>query len=123
MILSKPDLHKELDGTEVTGKQARAASGILKMLANERRLMIFCLLARGEKTVGELEKLTSVSQPSVSQQLARLRSKGIVRARRKGRTVYYSLDSGEATKAVALLYNLYRRTIDGHGRAVIDAPS
>ena len=97
----------EQDNMEDMGEHARAAADLLKALAHETRLMILCLLVEGEKSVGELEQLMLLRQPSVSQQLARLRFDGLVHARRDGRTIYYSLGSEEAKKVVTLLYDLY----------------
>lgn len=54
---------------------SRQASDFLKALSHESRLLILCLLAEGEKSVGELEEFLSQRQSTVSQQLARLRSK------------------------------------------------
>ncbi len=95
------------DNMEQMGEHARAASDLLKALAHETRLMILCLLVDGERSVGELEQLMLMRQPSVSQQLARLRFDRLVTARRDGRTIYYSLGSDEAKKVVTLLYDLY----------------
>lgn len=92
---------------EDMGDHARDAADLLKALAHETRLMILCLLVEGEKSVGELEQLMLMRQPSVSQQLARLRFDGLVHARRDGRTIYYSLGSEEAKKVVTLIYDLY----------------
>ena len=91
-------------------EHARAARDLLKALGHETRLMILCLLSEGEKSVGELEILMGLRQPSVSQQLARLRADGLVATRRDGRTIYYSIGSDEAAQVVALLYDLYCRT-------------
>ena len=77
--------------------KARKASEFLKALAHENRLLILCLLAEQERSVTELEELLSLSQPTVSQQLARLRLDGIVETRRDGRVIYYSL-ADEATR-------------------------
>src|ERR1041385_874842 len=38
-------------------QNARKASALLKAMANERRLLILCYLAQGERSVGELESL------------------------------------------------------------------
>ncbi len=88
-------------------EHARAARDLLKALGHETRLMILCLLVDGEKSVGELEVLMDLRQPSVSQQLARLRADGLVDTRRDGRTIYYSMGSSEAAQVVRLLYDLY----------------
>lgn len=97
----------EAPSKEDMSDHARAAADLLKALAHETRLMILCLLVDGEKSVGELEQLTQLRQPSVSQQLARLRFDGLVTAKREGRTIYYSLGSEEARRVVTLLYELY----------------
>ncbi|MGE3832843.1 MAG: ArsR/SmtB family transcription factor, partial [Parvibaculaceae bacterium] len=65
--------------------KARKASEFLKALAHENRLLILCILAERERSVTELEQLLSLSQPTVSQQLARLRLDGLVDTRRDGR--------------------------------------
>lgn len=97
----------EDENMEDMGEHVRAAADLLKALAHETRLMILCLLVDGEKSVGELERLTLMRQPSVSQQLARLRFDRLVQTRRDGRTIYYSLGSEQAGEVVSLLYNLY----------------
>jgi DNA-binding transcriptional ArsR family regulator len=98
---------REDENMEEMGDHARAASDLLKALAHETRLMILCLLVDGEKSVSEMEQLMVMRQPSVSQQLARLRFDRLVNARREGRTIYYSLGSREAERVVRLLYDLY----------------
>lgn len=86
---------------------ARAASSFLKTLANEHRLLILCHLAQGEKRVGELEGLLGVSQPHLSQHLARLRRDGLVRTRRSSREVFYTIGSLEALRTIGLLYEMF----------------
>ncbi len=71
------------------GRQCKRASDFLKALAHESRLMILCILAEGEKSVSELEDILNLRQPTVSQQLARLRADGLVSTRRDGKAVYY----------------------------------
>lgn len=107
MAMTTAKLIHEDDNIEEMGAHAREASDLLKALAHESRLMILCLLVEGEKSVGELEQLMLMRQPSVSQQLARLRFDRLVKTRRKGRTIYYSLGSEHAGKVVTLLYDLY----------------
>lgn len=92
---------------EEMAAHARAATDLLKALAHETRLMILCQLVEGEKSVSELERLMNLRQPSVSQQLARLRFDGLVTTRREGKTIYYSLASSEAKHVITLLYELY----------------
>jgi DNA-binding transcriptional ArsR family regulator len=93
---------------KLTGNAKRAAD-FLKALAHEGRLMILCILAEGEKSVGELEELLSLRQPTVSQQLARLRADGLVAPRRDGKTIYYSLASEDARVVVGAVYDVFCR--------------
>ncbi len=86
---------------------ARDARDFLKAIAHEQRLLILCILAEGEKSVGELEELLKMRQPSVSQQLARLRSEELVATRRDGKTIYYSLASDNARELIDVLYRMF----------------
>ncbi|MBB96352.1 MAG: transcriptional regulator [Rhodobacteraceae bacterium] len=86
---------------------AGAATAYLKTLAHEGRLMILCHLGRGEKSVGELEKLLDMRQAAVSQMLARLRDEGLVSTRREGKTIYYALADGNTRQMITLLYELF----------------
>ncbi|SCA57699.1 putative DNA-binding transcriptional regulator [Candidatus Terasakiella magnetica] len=87
--------------------KALAASELLKMMGNERRLMILCQLGNGEKSVGELEKLVGLKQSALSQHLAKLRSQGLVETRRESQMIFYSLSSDEVQKLIHTLYGLY----------------
>lgn len=90
---------------------ANRAADFLKALAHESRLMILCILAEGEKSVGELEDILALRQPTVSQQLARLRSDGLVSTRRDGKTIYYALASDEARVVIGAIYDVFCRKI------------
>ena len=86
---------------------ARLASALLKAMGNERRLVILCHLASGEKSVSELERLVGLSQSALSQHLARLRRDGVVATRRSAQMIYYSLTGPEARAIMETLYRLY----------------
>ena len=86
---------------------AQRASGFLKALANENRLVILCTLADGEKNVGELQDILGIRQPTLSQQLARLRADELVATRRDSKQIYYTIASKEAEKMISLLYELF----------------
>ncbi|WP_347312288.1 ArsR/SmtB family transcription factor [Defluviimonas sp. SAOS-178_SWC] len=89
--------------------QADEAAGYLKALAHEGRLMILCHLIDGEKSVTELETLLASRQAAVSQQLARLRLEGLVKARRDGKAIYYSLSDPRTARMIGLLNELFCR--------------
>jgi DNA-binding transcriptional ArsR family regulator len=89
--------------------QSRAlrASGLLKAMSNPVRLLVLCQLAEGEKSVGELEGVVDVSQSALSQHLGLLRHRGLVKFRRDGQTLYYSLAGPQAATLLAALYQIY----------------
>lgn len=95
---------KDLESLE---RSADQAARLLKALSNKDRLMILCYLAEGERKVGDLEALLDLRQPTLSQQLARLRSEGLVATRRAGKSIYYSLASTEVQAVIETLYRLY----------------
>ncbi len=88
---------------------AKRASDFLKALAHESRLMMLCILAEGEKSVSELEQHLGLRQPTVSQQLARLRADGLVNTRREGKTIYYSVASDDARTVIGAIYDVFCR--------------
>ena len=104
--IDKTDRSSELE--RMVGS-AKRASDFLKALAHESRLMILCILAEGEKSVGELEDLLALRQPTVSQQLARLRADGLVSTRRDGKAIYYNLASDEARVVIGAIYDVFCR--------------
>lgn len=65
---------------------------VLKLLGDRTRLAIVALLKTQECCVCELVELLNMSQPAVSQHLRKLKDVGIVRERRKGQWVFYSLN-------------------------------
>jgi|KBSMisStandDraft_5_1062788.scaffolds.fasta_scaffold1014336_2 DNA-binding transcriptional ArsR family regulator len=62
-----------------------------KSLAHPIRIRILEILVRGEVKVQDLQKALDLDQPIVSQQLARLRSSGIVVTRKEGTTTFYAV--------------------------------
>ena len=83
---------------------ADMASDLLKALANKHRLMLVCQLIDGERPVGELARALELRDSTVSQHLALLRKDGIVRARRDGQSIYYSIGSPAAHAVLEVLY-------------------
>ena len=88
-------------------ENASKASSLLKSLANEDRLMLLCQLVEGEKSVSELEVLTGIRQPTLSQQLGVLRTEELVSTRREGKWIYYSIASEEAMVMLSALHGVF----------------
>ena len=87
--------------------QSEAAAELLKAMANPQRLRVLCLLIEREMSVGEINALVPLSQSALSQHLAKLRAQGIVKARRDGQSVRYSLADANAAHLVGALRDLY----------------
>ena len=86
---------------------AGKAVGVLKLLANEDRLLLLCQLSQGEMCVSDLEQALGIHQPTLSQQLGVLRGQEVVATRREGKNIFYSVADPAMLEIVALLYRLY----------------
>jgi DNA-binding transcriptional ArsR family regulator len=86
---------------------AAQACALLKVLANPTRLLLLCHISQQEYCVSDLELLTEIRQPTLSQQLAVLREKEIVSTRRDGKQIYYSIASGQALAVMQVLYEQF----------------
>ena len=87
--------------------KALKASDFLKALSHENRLLLLCLLAEKERSVGELETILHLRQPTVSQQLARLRLDGMVTTRRDGKVIHYSLANDDVRRVIGVIYDIF----------------
>lgn len=77
--------------TVLNRASADAAAERLKVYGQPQRLMILSSLLAGERTVGDIEAVTSIVQPALSQQLAELRRADMVVTRRAAKQVFYRL--------------------------------
>lgn len=93
---------------------AERAVGDLKILANADRLLLLCQLSQGERSVGELESILGIRQPTLSQQLGVLRAEGVVATRRSGKQVFYRVANPLLLQVLAALYTLYCPEGDPH---------
>jgi len=92
---------------ELAEKAAEAAR-LLRLLANENRLLLLChLAAEGEMGVGALAEAVGLSQPALSQHLALLREDGLVATRREAQAVFYRLAEPKVARILAVLRELY----------------
>lgn len=96
----------DMDISQIRANATRAAE-LLKSMSNPARLMVLCQLTEGEKSVGELERAVPMSQSALSQHLAVLRTRNLVKTRRAGQSIYYSLAGIEASAILSTLYGLF----------------
>lgn len=83
------------------------AAALLKSLSNEKRLLIVCVLSKGEHCVGDLEQVVGLSQSALSQHLARLRRDGIVQTRRSAQTIFYTLSNPHMDCILKCLHDIF----------------
>ena len=102
MPIAKQDLN-----IEQLRSSAGDACGLLKVLANQDRLLLLCQMTQGEYCVSELEEMCGIRQPTLSQQLTVLRDEAMVSTRREGKQIYYTIASREAMAVMQVLYELY----------------
>lgn len=81
-----------------------------KALGHPVRIRILEILIGGERSVQELQEVLGLDQPVVSQQLAMLRTKNIVKARKEGATVRYTIRDASIRELLAIA----RRIFDSH---------
>jgi ArsR family transcriptional regulator len=88
---------------EALRASADKASSLMKVMANADRLMLLCQLSQGEKSVGELESILDIRQPTLSQQLTVLRETALVTTRREGKSIIYRISSQPALAVMQVL--------------------
>lgn len=89
-------------------RKAAEAAALLRLLANENRLLILCeLVMEDEMSVGDLTREVGLSQSALSQHLAKMREDGLLSTRREAQTVFYRLADPNAARLLALLKNIY----------------
>ncbi len=88
--------------------EAAHVASVLKLLANENRLLILCRLAMaGEMPVGQLSESVGLSQSALSQHLAKLRGDGLVKFRRQSQTLFYRLADDQTARLLNALKDIY----------------
>ncbi len=89
-------------------ENAKKIAELLKVLANENRLLILCALMEGPRTVSGLcEKIPSITQSALSQHLALLKAHGILDCVKSGQNVTYSIEDRRVEEIMAVVRRLY----------------
>ena len=84
----------------------RLKARLCKTFADPTRLMIINELRSGEKTVGQIQSALGLLQPVVSRHLALLRERGVVKARRNGTRMIYSIVDPKIVAACDMVHNI-----------------
>ncbi|MEW6448155.1 MAG: metalloregulator ArsR/SmtB family transcription factor [Bacillota bacterium] len=84
---------------------------LCKVFTSPKRLEVLDALREGELSVGELADRLNISQANLSQHLSILRDKGVVKTRREGTTIFYSLTTGKIVQAFDLIHEVLMERI------------
>lgn len=96
-------------GTEA--KQVISLSSLLKLVSEESRLKLLCILRKGEHCVCELMDHVEMSQSLISHHLKDLKDAGVVLDEKRGLRVYYFL-TGQGKQITDLLFQISDKAID-----------
>jgi len=88
---------------ELRRRAYRLQAQVCSTLSNPKRLEILDLLAEGERSVEALTQAMGIPKSNVSQHLSLMRQAGIVRGRKEGQSVYYSVANPKVIEACGLM--------------------
>jgi len=105
-----------------------STAGLMRLLSDPTRLRVIGLLQPGEMNVTSLCEVLDLAQPTVSHHLGLLRSAELVRTRRKGKQIFYSLNpsflhSENGTDVLCLSYGKVRMLLGGDGLSIAEVDS
>jgi len=110
LTATSPDLQLSISAMRIAAGETVA---VLRALSNEDRLLLLCQMSQGEYSVGELEELLDIRQPTLSQQLTVLRAEGLVDTRRDGKRIFYRVSDQKVLMILTTLYQLYCPKLTG----------
>lgn len=87
--------------------KAEQVAELMRTLGNPDRLLLLCELSQGERCVADLAECSGIEQPTLSQQLAVLRTQKLVVTRRDGKQIFYSVSDVRTLALLKALYRLY----------------
>ena len=101
-------MRRQKSRVEINYEVLRLQAEFCKGMAHPKRILILQILTSGEKTVSDLAAATGIPQANLSQHLAFLRQQGLLRTRRDGNNIYYSITD----KRIADACNIVKETIE-----------
>lgn len=95
-------------------ERAKQIAELLKVLANENRLLIFCALMKSPLTVNEIAKsVPNITQSALSQHLGLLKAHGILDFKKSGLNITYSVADKRVEEVINVLKKYYCDDIEG----------
>src|SRR6201991_3046718 len=116
-------MHADNEDVRLPDDQVDLMVEVFRMLADATRVQVLWALVDRELSVNELAEHVGKPAPSVSQHLAKLRMARLVRTRRDGTTIFYSLENEHVRQLVSdAVFNAEHAGpgIPGHHRSDAD---
>ena len=95
---------KEAAANKLTPTQLRRLTAIFKVLGDTTRINILWALMGREMCVCDLAATVCMTKSAISHQLKTMRDAGIVKSRRDGKNIFYSLDDNHVTEMLTMAY-------------------
>ncbi|MGE6740494.1 metalloregulator ArsR/SmtB family transcription factor [Allorhizobium pseudoryzae] len=92
---------------EMMQERSAEAAEFMRLFSTPTRLMLLCYIAGGERSVGDIQDELGLKQPALSQQLAELRTAGVVKTRRESRQIFYSVADDRVSAVMQTLFALF----------------
>lgn len=99
----KRDIFELIDKQEHIEQAARA----LKAMSHPLRLKILCVIGSGEVSVQDIVEAVGTSQSNISQHLAILRDKNVLRARKDANRVYYRVSDERTLQLIGMMREVF----------------
>lgn len=77
-------------------------AGFFKIVGDPTRCKIISVLKENEMCVGDISNVLSMTKSSISHQLSKMKEQGVVKSRKEGKEVYYSLDDEHVAEIFSL---------------------
>ncbi len=88
--------------------KAKKIAELLKLLANEHRLLILCALLQGKLTVGDIHQYTpNITTSALSQHLNQMKMAGILSSEKQGMNVFYQIQDERVITLIDAIKKLY----------------
>src|SRR3954468_2378799 len=92
-------------------------NAVLKALSDPTRREILRILSQGERTAGELAEPFDMTKPSMSHHFAVLKEADLIRSRREGQQIHYSLNTTVVQDVLTRLWDLFGTGRDGESKS------
>ena len=81
-------------------EQLQRAAETLRVVSHPARLRIVEILVAGERSVTEIQDTLGITQSQTSQHLSNMRVRGVLKCRKDGNMVYYSIANPDVVKVI-----------------------